>query len=97
MHTAFDLLAPGGRLVLVGLFQGDLAFHDPEFHRRELTVMGSRNATAQDLGRSMALIETGGADVEGWITHRTTLDAVSEVFPVVERPGSGVLKVMIDV
>ena len=96
MHAAFDLLAPGGRLVLVGLFQGDLTFHDPEFHRRELTVLASRNATAVDVGRSIGLIESGRADVTAWITHRTTLDDVVEVFPVWERPGSGVLKAIIE-
>jgi 2-desacetyl-2-hydroxyethyl bacteriochlorophyllide A dehydrogenase len=97
MHSAFDLLAPGGRLVLVGLFQGDLAFHDPEFHRRELTVMGSRNATAADFHSSMELIETGHAAVADWITHRTTLDDVPALFPQLERPESGVLKAMVDI
>lgn len=97
MHAAFDLLAPGGRLVLVGLFQGDLTFHDPEFHRRELSVVASRNATAADFRRSMGLIEAGHADVAAWITQRATLDDVSTLFPVLEAPASGALKAIVDV
>jgi 2-desacetyl-2-hydroxyethyl bacteriochlorophyllide A dehydrogenase len=97
MHTAFDLVATGGRLVLVGLFQGDLAFHDPEFHRRELTVLGSRNATAVDFRRSIEIIEGGRAPVEGWITHRTSLEGLPATFPLLERSGSGVIKAIVDI
>jgi 2-desacetyl-2-hydroxyethyl bacteriochlorophyllide A dehydrogenase len=96
MRAAFDLVATGGRLVLVGLFQGDLAFHDPEFHRRELTVLGSRNATAADFRRSIGIIEQGHAPVEGWITHRTTLEGLPGTFPVLDHSGSGVIKAIVD-
>jgi 2-desacetyl-2-hydroxyethyl bacteriochlorophyllide A dehydrogenase len=97
MRAAFDLLAPGGRLVLVGLFQGELSFHDPEFHRRELTVLGSRNSTAEDFRRSIELIDSGVTTVTDWITHRTTLDGVADVFAIIEQPGAGVVKAIVDV
>jgi 2-desacetyl-2-hydroxyethyl bacteriochlorophyllide A dehydrogenase len=97
MRTAFNLTATGGRLVLVGLFQGDLTFHDPEFHRRELTVMGSRNATAEDFARSIALIEAGDARIEAWITHRSTLVGLPAAFPTWEATDSGIVKALIEV
>jgi threonine dehydrogenase-like Zn-dependent dehydrogenase len=97
MHAAFDLVAPGGRLVLVGLFQGDLSFHDPEFHRRELTVMGSRNATADDFSRSLDILAGGGPGVAGWITRRTNFDALPEMFTALEDPAAGVIKAIVDV
>ena len=96
MRAAFDLVATGGRLVLVGLVQGDLSFHDPEFHRRELTVMASRNATTEDFARSIALIEGGGADVAAWITHRVPLESLPETFSTWEDAGSGVIKAVIE-
>ena len=96
MRAAFDLLAHGGRLILVGLFQGDLSFHDPEFHRRELTVTGSRNATARDFERSIELIEAGRADVAAWITHRTTIESLPDAFSTWESVGSGVIKAIVD-
>ena len=86
MHGAFELVAHGGRLVFVGLFQGDVTFHDPDFHRREQTLIASRNATGADFERSIALIEAGGADVLAWITDRATLDGVPEALPRVGDP-----------
>jgi len=95
MHGAFSYVAPGGRLVFVGLFQGDVTFHDPEFHRREITLLASRNATAADLRRVIKLLEAGRIDLRLWITHRATLaDAVSQ-FPSWLRPESRVIKAMI--
>jgi threonine dehydrogenase-like Zn-dependent dehydrogenase len=96
MHAAFGLLASGGRLVLVGLFEGDLAFHDPEFHRRELTVTASRNATAEDFRRSIEILNSDGAAIRAWIMHRTTLDALPDTFQALEDTGSGVVKAILD-
>ncbi|MGC3988537.1 MAG: zinc-binding alcohol dehydrogenase family protein [Chthoniobacteraceae bacterium] len=51
MLSSFEYPAHGGRIVFVGLFQGDVTFNDPNFHRRELTLMGSRNARPDDFTR----------------------------------------------
>ncbi len=59
MAAAFSLVAPGGRLVFAGLVQADITFHDPELHRRELTLLASRNATAADFERAMASLDDG--------------------------------------
>src|SRR6266536_663237 len=47
MTRAFDLVPAGGRLIFVGLVRDTITFDDPEFHRRELTLLASRNATAE--------------------------------------------------
>lgn len=70
MHSTFDLAAHGGRIVFVGLFQGEVVFHDPNFHRRELTVMSSRNATSEEFGQVITAMESGAVDTSPWITHR---------------------------
>jgi 2-desacetyl-2-hydroxyethyl bacteriochlorophyllide A dehydrogenase len=97
MAAAFDYPAPGGRLVLVGLFQGDVAFNDPNFHRRELTLLGSRNALPEDFGRILRLIEGGRIDTAPWITHRAPLAGALEAFPAWVLPATGVVKAMIEV
>jgi 2-desacetyl-2-hydroxyethyl bacteriochlorophyllide A dehydrogenase len=74
MMGAFEYPAHGGRLVFVGLFQGSVAFNDPNFHRRELTLLASRNAQPEDFTRIIGLIESRRIDTAPWITHRARFD-----------------------
>ena len=97
MEAAFDYPAHGGRMVFVGLFQGDVTFGDPGFHRRELTLMGSRNALPEDFTRIIRLVEARRIDTAPWITHRAPLDGVPDAFPKWVLPGTGVVKAMIEV
>lgn len=97
MMASFNLPAHGGRLVFVGLFLGDVTFNDPNFHRRELTLLGSRNALPEDFGRILGLLASGQVDTSPWITHRAPLAAVPDEFSRWTQPESNVLKAMIDV
>jgi threonine dehydrogenase-like Zn-dependent dehydrogenase len=83
--------------VFVGLFQGGVTFNDPNFHRRELTLMASRNALPEDFRRIIELIESGVVNTSPWITHRAPLEAVPDQFAAWTAPDSGVLKAMIEV
>ncbi len=87
MQATFTLAAHGGRIVFVGLCQGELVFDDPNFHRRELTVMSSRNATPAEFGEVIAAMESGEIDTSPWITHRIAFAEVPTRFgPVVADP-----------
>jgi threonine dehydrogenase-like Zn-dependent dehydrogenase len=97
MHGAFQYVANGGRLVFVGLFQGDVTFHDPEFHRRELTLLASRNATGAELRWIVGLIEGGRIDTMPWITHRAPLAEAPAHFPSWIQRETGVIKAMLTV
>jgi threonine dehydrogenase-like Zn-dependent dehydrogenase len=83
--------------VFVGLVPGDVTFDDPEFHRRELTLLASRNARPTDFTRVLALIESGRVDTSPWITHRAKLRDVPAHFAGWAKPENSVLKAMIDV
>ncbi|MBS0663056.1 MAG: zinc-binding alcohol dehydrogenase family protein [Verrucomicrobia bacterium] len=96
LRTAFDWPAPGGRLVFASLVQGEIAFDDPNFHRRELTLCATRNSTAVEFRRIIALIESGRIDTKPWITHRARLPEVPAVFAQWTRPETGVVKAMIE-
>ena len=97
MTGTFDLAAHGGRIVFVGLFQGKLAFNDPNFHRRELTVCASRNALPGTFRDIIALVESGHIDTRPWITHRFKLAETPAVFPRDIAGNPAVLKAMIEV
>ena len=81
MSAAFEYVAHGGRLVFAGLFQGDVTFSDPHFHRREISLLASRNSTAEDFARVIWTVESGIVDPARWITHRCRLEETPERFP----------------
>jgi 2-desacetyl-2-hydroxyethyl bacteriochlorophyllide A dehydrogenase len=96
MAGAFELTAHGGRIVFVGLFQGEVSFNDPNFHRRELTLCASRNALPATFKDIIKLMETGQIDTTPWITHRCALVDIPEQFKVFARDQK-LLKCMIEV
>jgi threonine dehydrogenase-like Zn-dependent dehydrogenase len=96
MQAAFGYPAPGGRLTLVGLFPGTVSFDDPQFHRRELTLLASRNALPGDFRRIIALVEAGRIDTTPWISHRARLADLPGAFPAWTRPETGVIKAMVE-
>jgi len=97
MASAFEYPGNGGRLIFVGLFQGDVTFNDPNFHRRELMILASRNARPADFSRIISLIEAKRIDTSPWITHRAPLSDVVTEFPLWTKAETGVIKAMIEV
>ena len=85
MASTFELAAHGGRIVFVGLFQGDVTFSDPNFHRRELTLCATRNGLPDTFRRIIGQIERGEIDTKPWITHRFKLAETPGAFPTVAR------------
>jgi len=96
MMRTFDYVAHGGRIVFVGLFQGDVTFNDPNFHRREITLLGSRNALPADFDRIIRLVEAAVIDTSPWITHRSPADRLIETLPSWLAPDAGLIKAMIE-
>lgn len=96
MTDAFGLVAHGGRLVYVGLVKADLSFNDPEFHKREMTLMGSRNATMEDFAAVQAAVQSGSIDVNSYITHRVSFADMINHFDSWLKPESKVIKAMVE-
>lgn len=96
MKQAFNYVSHGGKLVFVGLFQGDVTFHDPHFHMRELTLLSSRNATATDFGWAIHMLEEGRINLTPWITHRASPESLAADFPGWLEPQTGVVKAMLE-
>jgi 2-desacetyl-2-hydroxyethyl bacteriochlorophyllide A dehydrogenase len=96
MIRAFDLVSHGGRLVLVSLVQEKITFFDPDFHKRELNVLSSRNATSDDLRHVIHSLEDGKVKGSSLITHRASLDEMIGQFESWLKPETGVVKAMIE-
>ncbi len=95
MEAAFGHVAHGGTLVFVSVVKDDIRFSDPEFHKREMTLVGSRNATREDFDHVVGSICSGQVPVGTLITHRTTIDAVVEDLPRWASEKSGLVKAIV--
>lgn len=90
-------LAHGGRYVLVGLQKEAFSFSHPEFHKRETTLMSSRNALRSDFENVINLVKNKLIQPQKYITHSVMFDDVIDQFPTWLKPEVGVVKAMISV
>jgi 2-desacetyl-2-hydroxyethyl bacteriochlorophyllide A dehydrogenase len=95
MEQSVARAAFGGRVVFVGLVQSSFAIDDVLFHRREITLLASRNSL-DDFPRIIRAIEQRQIDTTPWITHRLSLDEVPRRFPDLARE-KNCIKAMIEV
>jgi threonine dehydrogenase-like Zn-dependent dehydrogenase len=95
INNAFQYMAHGARYVLIGLQKGDISFSHPEFHKREATLMSSRNATRQDFEHVIANMKSGEVKPTTYITHRVPFDKVADEFESWLDPANGVIKAMV--
>ena len=95
MKGTFHLAEHGGRVVFLGLFIGEVVFDDPNFHRRELTLLASRAGLTGTFRDVISLMQAGKVDVLPLITHRFRFAETAERLPVIQRE-AGLVKAMID-
>ena len=81
MEGSFAYVASGGTLVFVGVRNADITFSDPEFHRKEMTLKATRNATREDFETVMAAVRGGAVPMDALNTHSGTLDELPEAMP----------------
>jgi len=97
MNAALPFVAHGGMLVFVSVVKDDIAFADPEFHKREMSIIGSRNALKADFLHVAASIASGAIDTSKLITHRTSLAASITDLPRWAHEKHGLIKAVISV
>jgi len=96
VDQAFDLLKPGGVLMLIGI---------PEFDRwslpvdkgrhKEVTVINVRRQNGA-VEETLEMLENGTVDVSKMPTHRFSFADSKNAFDLVASYGDGVMKAMID-
>ncbi|MBV1703315.1 MAG: zinc-binding alcohol dehydrogenase family protein [Hyphomicrobiales bacterium] len=97
MQASFGFVAHGGVLALVGLARGAISFSDPDFHKRETTLLACRNATREDFAAALDAIRDGAAPASALVTHRAALEDAPALFAEWSKPGSGVVKAMLEI
>jgi 2-desacetyl-2-hydroxyethyl bacteriochlorophyllide A dehydrogenase len=96
METAFQYVSHGGTYVLISLVKADIAFSDPEFHKREMNLLSSRNATKQDMENVVKAMQAGEVETERFITHRASFDTMIDTFESWLDPANGVIKAVVE-
>ena len=96
MEGGFRYVAHGGTYVLVSVVSADIKFSDPDFHKREITLMGSRNATAEDFDVVLQNMRSGKIPTDALRTHRATLHDFPAAITQWLKPESEVIKAMVE-
>jgi 2-desacetyl-2-hydroxyethyl bacteriochlorophyllide A dehydrogenase len=95
MERGFRFVAHAGTYVLISIVAADITFNDPEFHKRETTLLGSRNATSEDFQTVLAAMREGRIP-DGLNTHRMALADVPARFSALLDPNAGVVKAIVE-
>jgi len=96
INNSFQYMAHGARYVLVGLQKGEISFSHPEFHKREATLMSSRNATREDFEHVISSMKKGWVKPTNYITHRVQFSEVKDQFENWLNPEAGVIKATVE-
>lgn len=96
INNGINYLAHGGRYVLIGLQKGDLVFSHPEFHKREATLMSSRNATKADFEQVIRAIKNGLIKPATYINNEVKFDDVKDRFSSWLNPSNGIIKTIVE-
>ncbi len=97
MEASFGLVAAGGTFTMVGVVKDRIGFSDPDFHRREMTLLGSRNATGTDFSRVIAAIRDDEIDISAILTHRTSLRDAPADIALWASQKSGLIKAVVEI
>lgn len=97
MERGFGFVAHGGTYVLVSIVQGMISFSDPEFHKRETTLLSSRNATLADFATVMAAMRDGKVPTRAIRTHSAPLWEVAARMPEWITPEAGTVKAVLEI
>ena len=97
METGFRYVAHGGRYALISVVTADIRFSDPEFHKREITLLACRNATLGDFQTVIEAILAGKIPTNAFGTHRSSLSEAPDALPRWAEPTSGVIKAIVEI
>lgn len=81
IEKGFRYVAHGGRYVLLSVVKDNITFSDPEFHKREMTLIGSRNATQQDFEYVIDCVRNRFIPTDILNTHSFNLDDMPTAVP----------------
>lgn len=96
IRSCIDVVAPSGRVVVVGISTKEVAIPVVQFTRKELTIVGSRNNTGL-FGEAVDLVRRHRDRARRLITHRYPLGRTPEAIAFALEHPAETAKVMLTV
>ena len=96
MEQSIHLLQQGGKLIFVGLVNDHVSLFDPDIHRREATILSSRNSNPTEHHHVLQAMESGQIDIGAWPTEYASLIIMPKRFPAWLHREAGVVKAVIN-
>lgn len=96
MNNSVNLIRHGGQIIFVGLFKGNLSFSDPDFHKKETTMKGSRNATHEDFAKVARLMSEGKISAEMMLSHRFDFSSLAAIYETEIVNNKNLLKAVVE-
>ena len=99
LAQALTLVAPRGRVCMLGVFTAPVQLHPLLLTLREATIVGSncynRSGSQSDYEIAIEIMRRGGEKLRSMITHRFPLESVAEAYETADDKKSGAVKVMV--
>jgi len=97
LMAAIDMLRPGGRLAPYAISHECCpGFTTFPMYYKEISIIGSRALTDDDMAPSIDLVASGKIDVSNFVSASYPLDRTPEAFEEYERNPGKVLRIVID-
>jgi threonine dehydrogenase-like Zn-dependent dehydrogenase len=96
-RSAIEMVAYAGRVVYIGYAREHVEYDTRFFVRKELDILGSRNAATGDFEEVMRMLAAGNFPVEDTISRMCRMDDAETVFSDWNRNPGAFTKIVVDV
>jgi threonine dehydrogenase-like Zn-dependent dehydrogenase len=97
LSLATEIVAPAGRVVVVGMSSGTAPLRPGIFPEKEIDVLGSSTATAADFRAAISLVAAGRDNLAPLFSHHFPLARAAEAFEFAMRRPPDAVKVVVTV
>ncbi|MFM6949281.1 MAG: zinc-binding alcohol dehydrogenase family protein [Aquirufa sp.] len=96
INNGFQYLSHGGNYTLIGLQLGQIQLSHPDFHKKEGTLMSSRNATREDFEYVIECLRNQQIDLSNYISKEIDFMNLPQEFNEIPKPENKIIKAVVE-
>ena len=97
LPQAVDLVSPAGRVVVVGMSSGTAPLRPGAFPEKEIDVLGSSCAVAEDFRTAISLVKANRTSLAALFSHHFPLTRAGEAFEFAMKRPPDAIKIVVTV